>query len=145
MSRLYAAAGAALVLLALLAGAYTKGRGDGRAVQAAEYATERATAAQEAEQERQALQAALDARTAELARRTQEAADAVVQVRTEYLPGKTEVRRIVVDRPVYRDCRIDAGLRDILDAALAGRPVPGAAPERGGAAGVPGAARADGG
>ena len=138
MSRLYAAAGAALVLLALLAGAYTKGRGDGRAVQAAEYATERATAAQEAEQERQALQAALDARTAELARRTQEAADAVVQVRTEYLPGKTEVRRIVVDRPVYRDCRIDAGLRDILDAALAGRPVPGAAPERGGAARVPG-------
>ena len=138
MSRLYAAAGAALVLLALLAGAYTKGRGDGRAVQAAEYATERATAAQEAEQERQALQAALDARTAELARRTQEAADAVVQVRTEYLPGKTEVRRIVVDRPVYRDCRIDAGLRDILDAALAGRPVPGAEAERGGAARVPG-------
>ncbi len=138
MIRLYAAAGAALVLLALLAGAYTKGRGDGRAVQAAEYATERATAAQEAEQERQALQAALDARTAELARRTQEAADAVVQVRTEYLPGKTEVRRIVVDRPVYRDCRIDAGLRDILDAALAGRPVPGAEAERGGAARVPG-------
>ena len=138
MIRLYAAAGAALVLLALLAGAYTKGRGDGRAVQAAEYATERATAAQEAEQERQALQAALDARTAELARRTQEAADVVVQVRTEYLPGKTEVRRIVVDRPVYRDCRIDAGLRDILDAALAGRPVPGAEAERGGAARVPG-------
>ena len=126
MIRLYAAAGAALVLLALLAGAYTKGRGDGRAVQAAEYATERATAAQEAEQERQALQAALDARTADLARRTQEAADAVVQVRTEYLPGKTEVRRIVVDRPVYRDCRIDSGVRDLIDAALAGRPVPGA-------------------
>lgn len=126
MIRLYAAAGAALVLLALLAGAYTKGRGDGRAVQAAEYATERATAAQEAEQERQALQAALDARTAELAKRTQEAADAVEHVRTEYLPGKTIVRREVVEVPAYRDCRVTGSVRDAINGALAGRPVPGA-------------------
>lgn len=143
MIRLYAAAGAALVLLALLAGAYTKGRGDGRAVQAAEYATERATAAQEAEQERQALQAALDARTAELAKRTQEAADAVAEIRTEYLPGKTVIRREVVERPVFRDCRVGDGMRNTLNAALAGRPVPGAV-DGGGAARVPGGARADG-
>lgn len=143
MIRLYGALAAALALSLIIGGCYLKGRSDGRAVQAAEYAQELAEAAQAAAQERQALQAALDARTAELAKRTQEAADAVVQVRTEYLPGKTEVRRIVVDRPVYRDCRIDSGVRDLIDAALAGRPVPGAV-DGGGAAGVPGGARADG-
>ena len=138
MIRAYAAIGAVLVLLAMLGGAYGKGRSDGRAVQAAEYAQELAEAAQAAAQERAALQAALDARTAELAKRTQEAADAVVQVRTEYLPGKTIVRREVVEVPAYRDCRITGSVRHALDAALAGRPVPGAEAERGGAARVPG-------
>lgn len=131
-----------LAIAALLAathiGVAAKAYEAGSIREAAKWRAEKIAAQAEEMAARQALQAALDARTAELARRTQEAADAVVQVRTEYLPGKTEVRRIVVDRPVYRDCRIDAGLRDILDAALAGRPVPGAEAERGGAARVPG-------
>lgn len=125
MIRLYAAAGAALVLLALLAGVYGKGRSDGRAVQSAEYAQEVATAHAQAEAERAALQAALDARTAELARKSEEVANAVAQVRVEYLPGKTLVKREVVRDVRYRDCVVTPGVRDTINAALAGRPVPG--------------------
>jgi len=77
-------------------------------------------------------------RDAALARKTEEAAHAVAEVRTEYLPGKTIVRREVVEVPAYRDCRITGSVRHALDAALAGRPVPGAEAERGGAARVPG-------
>ena len=143
MIRLYGALAAALSLSLIIGGCYLKGRSDGRAVQAAEYAQELAEAAQAAAQERQALQAALDARTAELAKRTQEAADAVEHVRTEYLPGKTIVRREVVEVPAYRDCRVTGSVRDAINGALAGRPVSGAV-DGGGAARVPGAARADG-
>lgn len=126
MIRAYVAAAAALVLLALLAGTYGKGRSDGRAVQSADYAVERATAHAQAEAERLAIQSALDARTAELARKSEEAANAVAQIRIEYLPGKTVVKREVVERAVFRDCHIGDGMRDTLNAALAGRPVPGA-------------------
>jgi hypothetical protein len=120
--RAYAAIAAALSVLAMLAGAYAKGRDDGYAVQAAEYAQERAEAHAKAEAERAAVQDALDARTAELARKTEEAAHAVAQVRTEYLPGKTLVKREVVRDVVYRDCRITPSVRESIDAALRGRP-----------------------
>ena len=127
MIRVYAGLAGILVLLALLAGVYGKGRSDGRAVQAAEYAQERATAHAQAEAERAALQAALDARTAELARKSEEVAHAVAQVRVEYLPGKTLVKREIVERAVFRECRTGDRVRDTINSALAGRPVPGAA------------------
>lgn len=111
--------------------------------EAAKWRAEKIAAQAEEMAARQALQAALDARTAELAKRTQEAADAVAEIRTEYLPGKTVIRREVVERPVFRDCRVGDGMRNTLNAALAGRPVPGAV-DGGGAARVPGGARADG-
>lgn len=123
MIRLYAGLAGVLLLLALLAGVYGKGRSDGRAVQAAEYAQERATAAQAAEAERAALQAALDARTAELARKSEEVAHAVAQVRVEYLPGKTMVKREIVERAVFRDCRVTPAALDAINGALIGRPV----------------------
>ena len=124
MIRLYAGLAGVLMALALLAGVYGKGRSDGRAVQAAEYAQERAEAEKQADAQRDALQAALDARTAELARKSEEVANAVAQVRVEYLPGKTLVKREVVRDVRYRDCVITSGVRDTINAALAGRPVP---------------------
>ena len=127
MIRVYAGLAGVLLLLALLSGSYVKGRSDGRAVQAAEYAQERATAHAQAEAERAALQAALDARTAELARKSEEVAHAVAQVRVEYLPGKTLVKREIVERAVFRECRTGDRVRDTINSALAGRPVPGAA------------------
>lgn len=126
MIRLYGALASALALSLIIGGSYVKGRSDGRAVQAAEYAQEVATAHAQAEAERAALQAALDARTAELARKSEEVANAVEAVRVEYLPGKTIVRREVVERAVFRECHIGDGMRDTINAALAGRPVPGA-------------------
>lgn len=126
----------ALVAAAALGGAYLVGRGDGRAVEAASRAALELERQAQAEAARQQLQAALDARTAELAARQQEAADAVVQVRTEFLPARTIVKREVVERPVFRDCRIGDGMRSTLDAALRGDPAAGTA--GGGAAdGVP--------
>ena len=125
MIRVYAGLAGVLLALALLAGVYGKGRSDGRAVQAAEYAQEVATAHAQAEAERAALQAALDARTAELARKSEEVANAVEAVRVEYLPGKTIVKREVVRDVVFRECRTGERVRDTLNAALAGRPVPG--------------------
>lgn len=113
----------ALVAVALLAGAYVKGRGDGRAVEASHWQAREIEHQQRAIAEREQLQAALEARSAELAARQQEAADAVVQIRTEYLPAKAIIRREVVERAVYRDCRVGDSMRDTLNAALRGAPV----------------------
>lgn len=136
-----------LAIAALLAathiGVAAKAYEAGSIREAAKWRAEKIAAQAEEMAARQALQAALDARTAELAKRTQEAADAVEHVRTEYLPGKTIVRREVVEVPAYRDCRVTGSVRDAINAALAGRPVPGAV-DGGGAARVPGGARADG-
>lgn len=123
MIRVYAGLAGVLLLLALLSGSYVKGRSDGRAVQAAEYAQEVATAHAQAEAERAALQAALDARTAELARKSEEVAHAVEAVRVEYLPGKTIVKREVVERAVFRDCRVTPTALAAINGALTGRPV----------------------
>lgn len=89
--------------------------------------------------EREALAAAIAARDAALRKREQERADAVIQVRTEFLPAKEIVRRVVVEKPVYRDCRLDdPGLRDTINAALRGRPAASGPAIDGRQAGVPG-------
>lgn len=144
MNRLYAGLAAAVALSVALGWAYLQGRSDGAAHEAARWQADAIKAQQKAAQQAEALRAQLAEREAALAAKVQEAANAVETVRTEYLPGKTIVRREVVEVPAYRDCRITGSVRHALDAALAGRPVSGAAAERGGAAGVPGDARADG-
>lgn len=126
----------ALVAVALLAGAYAKGRADGHAVEASHWQARELAQQQRAIAERAQLQAALDARSAALAARQQEAADAVVQIRTEYLPSKTIVKREVVERAVYRECVVGERMRDVLNAALRGDPASGAA-SGGGADGLP--------
>ena len=125
----------AAVAAIVVAGAYVSGRIDGRAVEASRWQARELEHQQRAAADREQLQAALDARSAELAARQQEAANAVVQIRTEYLPAKTIVRREVAERVVFRDCVIGSELRDTLNAALRGSPVAGP-PERGAADGV---------
>lgn len=121
-ARLYAAAGAVLVLLALLSGAYLKGRGDGRAVQAADYAQERAAAAAAAQSQRAALQQAIDAQRAELEKRHQEGADDIAAIKIVHLPGRVEIQRRTVEVPVYRDCVAEQRVLELVNAARAGRP-----------------------
>lgn len=89
--------------------------------QAQQIAEQQARATREAE-----WRAQIDAYEAARRQAQQEAADAINEIRVEYLPGKIEIRKQLVDRPVYRECRVDERVRDILDAALRGRPVPAA-------------------
>lgn len=104
--------------------------------------------AQQIEQQAaQAAQAAewraqIDAYDAARRKAEQEAADAINEIRVEYLPGKIEIRKQFVDRPVYRECRVDERVRDILDAALRGRPAAPAAsgPVAAGGGSLPGGA-----
>ncbi len=138
MPRAYLALAIVAVLAASHLGLYLTGRGDGAKSEAARWQAQEIERQQAAAEQYRALQAQLAAREAELAERQQEGANAVERVRTEYLPGKTIVRREVVEVPAYRDCRVTGSVRHALDAALAGRPVPGAEAERGGAARVPG-------
>ncbi len=126
MIRAYAAAAAVLVLLALLAGAYTKGRNDGRAVQAAEYAQERADNAKQAEVEREhaaAVTAAIQA-TREAAQ--QGAADAIAQIQIQHQTIRQRVEREIVEKPVFRDrdCDVPDGILQLINAALANRAAP---------------------
>lgn len=126
-----AAAGAVFIV-------YPAGQRSERTVwQAQQIVEQQARAAREAE-----WRAQIDAYEAARRKREQEAADAVNEIRVEYLPGRIEVRKQIVDRPVYRECRVDERVRDILDAALRGRPAAPAAPgpvaARGGA--LPGGA-----
>jgi len=115
-----------IVAAAALGYAYAQGRSDGAAHERAECLDREAARTSLAERQRQEWRDQIDALEADRRRAEQEAADAIVQIRTEYLPGRIEVRREVVERAVYRDCVVSDRVRDILDGALAGRPVPGA-------------------
>lgn len=124
--RLYTYAAAAVALLAAVGTAYYCGRIDGQAHAIAACLTREAERTAAAERDRAGWQAQIDALDAARRRAAQEAANAIIQVRTEYLPGRIEVRREVVERAVYRACVVSDRVRDILTAALAGRPVPDA-------------------
>ena len=137
--RPYTYAAAAVALLATVGTAYTVGRLDGRAHERSACLTREAERTAAAERDRTEWRAQIEAWEAERRRLEQEAADAVAEIRVEYLPGKTEVRRQIVERAVYRDCRIDDGMRDILNAALRGHPVaPDSRPVAAGGGVVPG-------
>jgi len=114
-------------LIATHAGTYWKGHKAGAVLEVAKCQARALEDAQDASRALEAIQQQLREREAKWVKQQQEAANAVAQVRVEYLPGKTIVKREVVREPVYRDCRVSPGVRDTLNAALSGRPVPGAA------------------
>lgn len=106
---------------------YAQGRSDGR--NAAEVVHQRAVAEDSArdQADRDAVQRALDDRAARLADKERTIAEAIKNANQQFDTIKTVVRREIVDRPVYRDCRIDERMRQHLNAALAGGGMPGAA------------------
>ena len=114
-------------LIATHAGLYLKGHKAGATRELAKCQAQQIEDAQDASRALEALQQQLREREAQWVQQQQEAADAVAQVRVEYLPGKTVVKREIVREPVYRTCVVSPGMRDTLNAALRGRPVPGAA------------------
>ena len=109
------------------AGLYAKGHKAGAVAEVAKCQARALEDAQDASRALEAIQQQLREREATWVKQQQEAANAVAQVRVEYLPGRTIVKREIVERAVFRDCRIGDGMRDTLNSALAGRPVPGAA------------------
>lgn len=132
-------------LIALMGGTFAKGASWGRAQATSRCNAEKIEVQQREIAERAVLQAAIDKRDAELRAKEQERANAIVQVRTEFLPAKTVVRKEVVERRVFTDCRIGDGMRDTLNAALRGRPAATVPALGAGDAGVSGGARAAGG
>ena len=114
-------------LIATHAGLYLKGHKAGATRELAKCQAQQLQDAQDASRALEAIQQQLREREIEWAAKQQEAADAIAHVRVEYLPGKTIVKREIVREPRYRDCAVSPGMRDTLNAALAGRPVPGAA------------------
>lgn len=129
MLKLYAALAIVAVLAGLYGIAYTKGHKAGATRELAKCQARQLQDAQDASRALEAIQQQLREREAKWVRQQEEAANAVAQVRVEYLPGRTIVKREIVREPVYSDsrCRVSGGMRDTLNAALAGRPVPGAA------------------
>lgn len=127
MLRVYAALAIVAVLAGLYGIAYTKGHKAGATRELAKCQAQQIEDAQDASRALEAIQQQLREREAKWVRQQQEAADAVAQVRVEYLPSKVIVKREVVREPRYRDCVVSPGMRDTLNAALAGRPVPGSA------------------
>ena len=119
--RLYYYAAAAVALLAAVGTAYTVGRLDGRAHERSACLTREAERTAAAERDRAEWRAQIDAWEAERRRLEQEAANAIAEIRTEYLPAKTIVRREVVEKQVYNECRIGGEVFDTLNAALTGR------------------------
>ena len=114
-------------LIATHSGLYLKGHKAGSTRELAKCQAQQLQDAQDASHALEAIQQQLREREIEWAAKQQEAADAIAHVRVEYLPGKTIVKREIVREPRYRGCVVSPGMRDTLNAALAGRPVPGAA------------------
>jgi len=127
MLRAYAALAIVAVLAGLYGIAYTKGHKAGAVRELAKCQAQQLQDAQDASRALEAIQQQLREREAQWVQQQQETANAVAQVRVEYLPGKVIVKREIVREPRYRDCAVSPGMRDTLNAALAGRPVPGAA------------------
>lgn len=127
MLRVYAALAIVAVLAGLYGIAYTKGHKAGSTRELAKCQAQQLQDAQDASRALEAIQQQLREREAQWVQQQQETANAVAKVRVEYLPGKTIVKREIVREPVYRSCAVSPGMRDTLNAALAGRPVPGAA------------------
>ena len=127
MLRAYAALAIVAVLAGLYGIAYTKGHKAGAVRELAKCQAQQLQDAQDASRALEAIQQQLREREAQWVQQQQETANAVAQVRVEYLPGKVIVKREIVREPRYRDCVVSPGMRDTLNAALSGRPVPGAA------------------
>ena len=127
MLRAYAALAIVFVMGGLYGLAYVNGRTDGSEAASAKCQARALEDAQDASRALEAIQQQLREREAKWVKQQQEAANAVAQVRVEYLPGKTVVKREIVREPVYRTCVVSPGMRDTINSALAGRPVPGAA------------------
>ena len=142
LARPYLILAALIGILALAGGSFGKGASWGREQATSRCNAEKLEAQQREIVERAALQAAIDERTRERDELLQRTAEVVDRVRTEYLPSKVIVKREVVR--LSPDCRIGDGLRGIVNAALAGRPVSGASPEPTADGGVSGSASSAG-
>ena len=142
LARPYLILAALIGILALTGGAFGKGASWGREQATSRCNAEKLEAQQREIVERAALQAAIDERTRERDELLQRTAEVVDRVRTEYLPSKTIVKREVVR--LSPDCRIGDGLRGIVNAALAGRPVSSSQTEPAADGGVPGRTGATG-
>lgn len=123
IGRAYGILALVIVLAGTHAGAYLKGRGDGRAVQTQDYASERADAARALEAEREhaaqvatAIQATRDAAQ-------QGAADAIAQIQIQHQTIRQRVEREIVEKPVFRDrdCDVPDSILQLVNAALANR------------------------
>ena len=137
---------AILVLVVALVGshltAYLGGRGDGAKAEAVRWQADKIKDQQRAATEAQALRDAMAAREAALAAQQQEGADGIAEIKVVQLPARVEIRRQIVERAVYRECRADQRLLDIVNAARAGRPYVETMPAADG--GMPGDAAAGG-
>lgn len=108
------------LLASLVAFAYVKGRADGAAVEQAAFRSAREASAKARIEAATRYGQALAEYQKKLSEQQKDAADAVERVRVEYLPSKTVVKREVVEKPVYRECRIDGRMFDLLNRALRG-------------------------
>lgn len=108
---------------------YHTGRSHGRALAELECAQiQQQRDARDAESAR-VWTAHLDALDQQRRAAEERAARAATQTVTEYLPGRLEVRREIVERAVYRDCVVSDRMRDVINAALGGHPVANGVPE----------------
>ena len=123
MLKPYAILAVLIGLIATHAGTYWKGHKAGSVAELAKCQAQQIEDAHEASRTLEAIQQQLREREAQWVRQQQEAADAVAQVRVEYLPGKVIVKREVVERAVFRDCRVTPTALAAINGALTGRPV----------------------
>lgn len=100
---IYVILGVSLAAAAAIGGAYVKGRSDGRAVEMAE----RATLEEVARESREAAMAA--------------AGEAIARISVTHTTIRQKAEVITRENVVYRDCRNDAELVRLLDAARESR------------------------
>lgn len=132
----------AAVLLATHAGVAAKAYEAGSVRESSRWQAQEIRRQEQAAEQYRALQAQLAAREAALAEKQQEGADGIAEIKVVQLPARVEIRRQIVERAVYRECRADQRLLDIVNAARAGRPY--AAPVPAADGGMPGDAAAGG-
>lgn len=94
---------AALAFAVATGGAYIKGRGDGGAIARAEQS--------------ELLEVVRTAR----AEAQRGAADAIAAIEVKHTTIRQTLEKEIHEKPIYRDCRHDAGSLQLINAALTGR------------------------
>ncbi len=119
----YVALIAIIAICALTGAAFVKGIGIGRKSEAARWQADLIESQQKAAKQAEAARATIAALEATKHENLIKGGEDIEQIRIVQAPARIEIQKQIVERAVYRDCRVDDGMLKLVNDARAGRDI----------------------